>query len=511
MKETRTWLLLFVAAVLFRVGHCLVLFNEIIPGSDQMQEILLGRKLSTGNFYGVLDTYWAPVYPTLIGIASFFVDSPTVPAIVVSVLANSLIVPLNYILVRQSYERREGLIAGVIALFFPHLVNSVIQLGSENVFVPLMLGVLIAAWKGIQKGSAMLFLVTGSLLGLAYLSRPEAIGYLIFFVLIILGYNQILRRSAGGRSVPQLAALGLGFFLLATPYLIFLKNETGRWTVSGKAAINTIASDLENDAPSDGHAADVVSFKAFTKYFFLNLVEAQKVFPVLFPLLLWSLIGLGLFSAAWDNERRDREIFLILFCLVTIAGYAAAVIQLRYFYVLLPILIGWSARGLVVFSELFRGPASRRTDDRSRLLGPTPVIVVSVAAIFLYVLPLNFYMRSNDALWETSGYEERDAGLWIRQHARSTPYVFSASRRPVFFAEARQLAPRSENIGDVLSAIRSEKVDYVVTSDRSLKRNPYLKGLDEILRTDATFEKVYDNNVRKGYGISIFKRISIAE
>ena len=506
MNDRKTIFLLFLTALIFRLVHCFIFANEIIPGSDQMQEIMLGRKFASGDFHGVLDTYWAPFYPILIGIASFFIDSPVVPAALVSVLAGSLIVPLTYILVRQSYEQRESLIASSIALFFPHLINSVVAVGSENVFIALALGVLIVTWNALMTGSKMLYLAAGILLGLAYLTRPEAIGYSLYLVLIIVAHNFWRKKLFLKTAFPQIAALLLGFSLFATPYVLYLRSETGMWTVSGKAKINTIVGEF-NEGP-DGLEPSVQNspVKEFVKYFLLNLVEVQKMLSALFPLLLWLFISLGLFVVPWEKDRIEREMFLLLFVLVTVLGYAAAVVQLRYFYVLLPILFGWTANGIVRFVEWLLDTASRQNSEVTFLLRPRPLTVLAIAVVFLYVLPLNFYMRSNDRQWETSGYEEREAGLWLRQNAKTQPYVFSASRRPTFYAEARQLAPATENIDAILSEIKEQKVDYVVTSDRSLKRNTFLSGFDEILRNDSDFELVYEKKPRKGYGILIFKR-----
>ena len=498
-------ILLFLAGLSFRLVLCFIFANEIIPGPDQMQEIMLGRKFAAGQFYCVLDVYWAPVSPILIGLVSSFIDSPMVPAAIVSILTGSLIVPLTYIFVLQSYGRREALIASALAIFFPHFINSIFALGSENIFIVLMLGVLIVAWNALRSGSKLLYLAEGILLGFAYLTRPEAIGYSLYFVLITVVYDFSNRKRFLAKSLPRIAVLLFSFFLVATPYLLYLRSETGSWTVSGKARINTVVGGFDADPDFEQYDENGL-IREFSKYFLFNLGEVHKMFPALFPLLLWLFIGLGLFDRPWERERFEREVFLILFCLVTIVGYAAAVVQLRYFFVLLPVLLGWTARGIAKFAKWLSETAQSRGGRPALFLSQRALIALSITAVFLYVLPLNFYMRSTDRLWETSGYEERDAGLWLHQNGKTGLSVFSASRRPAFYADATQLTPKTENIDEILSEIKEQKADYVVISDRSLKRNPFLKGFDEILRNDPDFEVVYEKTPHKGYGISIFKR-----
>jgi hypothetical protein len=241
----------------------------------------------------------------------------------------------------------------------------------------------------------------------------------------------------------------------------------------------------------------------FVKYFALNLIEANKIFPILVPSLLFILIGLALFTDQWNSERVFREAYLMIFCLITVIGYSAAVVQMRYFYVLLPIFFVWIARGSLKWSEWAR----RMVPDRlsSRLFTTQRAVALCILAVFLYVLPLNFYMRPADDAWSSRAYEERDAGLWLRQADKSSPLIFSASFRPVFYAQGRPLTPKTKELSEITDYILTNRADYVVTSDRSLKRHPYLKDLDGLLQHDPRYERVYDNRDKAGYRISIFR------
>jgi hypothetical protein len=179
---------------------------------------------------------------------------------------------------------------------------------------------------------------------------------------------------------------------------------------------------------------------------------------------------------------------------------------MRYFLILLPILFGWTACGVVNIAKWLHDSAQGQVVRKATaLLSPPSLVALSIIAIYLYVLPLNFYMRSTERSWEISGYEERDAGLWLKQNAKPDSLIFSASRRPVFYAEAKQLSPTTTDIAEILAAIKEQKVDYIVTSERSLKRNPFLKELTEIVKNDPGFEPVYEYNEKQGYQVLIFK------
>lgn len=509
MKERKIIFLLFAIAAGFRILHYCLLQNELVVLPDQMQNIQLARRFAAGDFYGVLDVYWTPLYPILVGIVTYFVDSLMLPSVIVAVIACSLAAPVTYCLVKQSYGRREGIIAAALAVFYPHLINSFFTVGTENVYLLWIVGALVVGWKALQKGSVRDYLLTGILLGLAYLTRPEAFAYPIFFALFALGKNWRTQLTRG-KSASQIAALILGFLLFAAPYLVYLRNATGTWTFSGKVAVNTVMGEPDEESPETGAAnPDETNFhyqsgRQIIKEFAYNLFIIHKDFPVLVPLFLLMLAAVGLFGEAWNFKRLEREIYLIFFLLLTIFGYAAAVVQTRYFFVILPIFFGWMARGIVQLEKWFQS-TFQRSYKTTPSINFALFVTLCLVFIYAYVFPLNFFMQTQDKAQEKIAYEERDAGLWLKENSKPSPFVFSASQRPVFYAEGKQLPPSTTDINKILAEIKNCRVDYVITSERSIKRNPFLKGLTEILQNSPEFELIYRKNARTRYEISIFK------
>jgi 4-amino-4-deoxy-L-arabinose transferase-like glycosyltransferase len=510
MKEWKKVLILTFAALIFRT-LLFVLFNsKAVVGGDQIQIILLAKKFASGDYYGVLDPYWTPLYPIIIGILTFFVDSLELPSIIISIVAGSLAVTITYYFVEQSYGKSEAFIAGVLAIIYPHLINSVFGLGTENIYFLLIVGALFLGWNGLKSNSAKLYLLTGILLGLAYLTRPEAFGYLVFFILFAFVKDLWNGTKFSGSSIKLIATLLIGFAILATPYIGYLRAETGVWTVSGKIAANLAAGSLqENDDTAETADANENGglHKTMIKSFVLSLIYIQKIFAFLIPILLFILVGLGLFGKTWKRERFKRETYLILFCLFTICGYALAVSETRYFYILLPIFFGWIARGILQLKGWFHKSAQDWMPDKLSFVFNTKFFVSGcLIVIYLYVFPINFFTNSTEKLWKANAYEERDAGLWLKEDSKSAPLIFSASRRPVFYAEGKQLHPTTTDIDEIYAELKNRQADYVVLGERSLKRNSFLEDFDKTLQNDPNFELVYQKNVQPGYGISIFKR-----
>lgn len=513
-RRDAVWMITL-AALGYRILIYVFYAGAIVVKGDQMQNILHAREFANGNYYGVLDVYWAPLYPILIGIVSRLTNSPLTAATVLSIAAGAAAVPLIYYFVREFYGATEAVIAASIAVFFPHLINSVFEIGTENIYFLTLIGAVLTGWRGLQHQDAKYFLLAGILLGLAYLTRPEAFGYLAFFIIFIIVKNRLLNRTNGSRPVLQIAALLLGFFVLATPYLFYLRQATGHLTISGKAQANLAAGLLEPDDADSENNADAVAGRDSTSLrdakiiavaFARSLIEIQKILTFLVPSLLMLPVGLGLFGEIWKSERAEKELYLISFVLVTIAGYALAVSQTRYFYILLPIFFGWMARGFIRLGEWLQQTALHSMPFRfQRLVDFRIVLAAAGFLLFLYLLPINFFMRPTEKSWKENAFEERDAGLWLKSHGKPNATVFSASLRPVFYAEAKQVLPVSENLEDVLRQLKNQPVDYIITSERSLLRNPYLKNLDAVLRNSPDYRIVYQQNEPARYQIVVFQ------
>ena len=146
----------------------------------------------------------------------------------------------------------------------------------------------------------------------------------------------------------------------------------------------------------------------------------------------------------------------------------------------------------------------RLPDGFLHFLDSKRFVILVLILIYFYVLPLNFFLSSEAGAWQTTAFEERDAGVWLKEHGKPSPLIFSASFRPVFYAQGRAFPIETTDNEEILTQLKVNKPDYVVTSERSLKRHPYLKEFTEILQKSPEFELVYEINNQPGYKISIF-------
>lgn len=506
-RDWKTILWLTLASLVVRAGVHLLFAERLVAGSDSMQNILLGRKLASGDLYGVLDTYWAPVFPFLIGIFSLLYDSLTFPAVVVSIIFGTLAVPLTYVFVTQSYGERIGIVGALIALFYPYLINSVFAIGTENVYFVFILGALIAGWYGLVNSSVGTLFLTGVLVGLSYLTRPEAIGYVVFFAFWVLVKPRLAELEARPNRLRLLAVFLVGVFILAAPYIYYLRVETGHWTISDKTSRNLVQGTFSERAerPEIRSAGTLQKAKAFTWVFVIGVRDIQNSLANLLPLFLAAFAGLGLFARAWNRPRITREAFLISFCLLTAIGYAATVSLERYLYILLPIFFGWIACGIFELRRWHEETFGKFIKKYESLANGRLVIAGCLLFIFFYMFPVNFFVRSKVSEWQGAAYEERDAGIWLANNGGRDARIFSASFRPVFYTRGKQLWIDRDNSVEMFKYVRKERPDFVVDAERSYRESTELVRFGELLKQSPDFELVYEQNPRPGHRISVYR------
>jgi 4-amino-4-deoxy-L-arabinose transferase-like glycosyltransferase len=516
MTEKRFLWIVTIAGLLYRAVALVIFRNELVISSDVMNYITLGRNFACGNFYGVLDTYWAPFFPFLIGITTVIVGGLVPPSVIVSLLAGTLAVPATFLLVREFFGKPAATIAAVLAICFPHLINSTFALGTENVYLLLITAALILGWRALNENKSLYHILTGAFLGLAYLTRPEAFAYPAYFVLNAVVVDLWNRKQMMSRRLPRTFLLLFAFAIFAVPYLTYLHARTGNWSVSGKTQINSVMSEFaqpedesSGEARSPGSSWSVSStMKVFIRYIADNLIAFNKILPFFVPTFLALLIGLGMFGARWDERKLKSESYLIGFCIISVAGYIATVVQLRYLYMLLPIVFGWLALGIMRIQEWAEQTFGKFSSSRSSIVKNKSLMYLTCAlCIYIYLFPINFWARSSDEAWNERAYEERDAGLWLKANGKQSAVIFSAGSRVPFYAEGIQVSPPSTDPNEVCASLLETHLDYIVVNDRSEKRNPFMREVRSWLSNSSDFRVIFGDNRNPKYGLVVYEKI----
>lgn len=502
----KEWQLLTGFVLLAFAIRLFLLRYEYVVTPDGVYYALLGKNLVSGNFREGLSTYWPPLYPFLVGMFSLIFQDLEFGGRLVSVLAGSLLVIPVYLWIRDSYGKEVTFLGMFFTVVYPSLIGYSTKLLTESTYTLLFMIGILTGWSALSKAKRGLFLLTGSVFGACYLIRPEAIGYMglmIILTLIACPFHLQFKKV-----VVNTLILILGFIIFSLPYTLYLHQETGRWTISEKLVHlgqgpgwfrlsedgqSTLADELyagnrsAGDPVNGGLKSNSPQLK--TSNFSVNSIKRfikklkyqyEVVIPEVFPPLVILLSGVGLFRTKWSKERVKREIYLMLFLISTVIGYAFTVQESRYLVPLSPILICWISKGIVESADWLVETAESIDKKGNLLIKNQPLIrFVLVMLVLLSLMPaITYPMRSNKL---EQPFELKHASLWIKNHSDSSPVIMATSPVVAFYAEGKHLYLPNEEYSVVLEYARQKKVDYIVIDDQTVPLSaPRLKFLLDI-------------------------------
>lgn len=410
-----------------------------VAWGDEPFYIWLGDSLLRGQgyeFFGISAVHHSPLFALLAALAARLLPAigPAGSAqdvargsIAIYVLTGALLVLPIHGMARRLRGDSAGLAAGLITALYPILTSGVLLWGTMT--EPLFLLLVASAWWGLlislQDNRTLGYVVTGLMLGLAYLTRNEAIVYLVAGYAALL----ILRATLGHQAAQWRKTLGglvlavVIFFVVISPYLIALRERTGQWQLleeagSAYTSMEGLVAGNANQFDKSTWGLDPATNEVF--YFsstsetqgFLDAILANptvflrrllinsrlflaKVFSVqLVPWPIAVLAVLGLFAVAWDANRLRGELLLA----VSLAGpltFVLFFVQERYLAgVLIPTLV-WAGEGLAwlgiwladTWAELRGHPTARAGDapqsGRSvSLLHALPAVLVALLLLW---------------------------------------------------------------------------------------------------------------------------------
>ena len=205
------------------------------------ENLVQGRGL-IGNFEGP-ETMYTPLFSVLTAGLMLVTRNGETAAHLVALLFGTALIVVVFSTARLIYGERTAHICAALVAFHPLLVKLSASIYNESVYLTLFMAAIYWGIRALDLQSPRDSLLTGACLGLAYLSRPEAFAYPVFFALAlcIAGLARKRLRVAAVRSAVLLGA----FFVLASPYIAFLYQHTGHFRMEGKWNINyTIAQRL---------------------------------------------------------------------------------------------------------------------------------------------------------------------------------------------------------------------------------------------------------------------------
>ena len=239
-RHHRSWVLLSLivaAGFAVRVG-ALAYWQTGAIENEGAEYTRLAENLRNGaGFVGIAmpgtQLLFNPLFPLLIAAASFVTRNYEWAARLVSLVLGALLPLPVFGIASRLFNRRVELIAALLTVLHPLLVNLSFTALSEGPYITLLLSAVYVGVRALNHSSTKMWSLVGAAFGLAYLLRAEAVALLLIAVVFA------FTATKGGTAVKckrAVAAIGV-FLVLALPEVILIYRSTGKVLLEGKSTL----------------------------------------------------------------------------------------------------------------------------------------------------------------------------------------------------------------------------------------------------------------------------------
>lgn len=514
--------------------------RESVPSADSVFFISIAYNILHFHDLGWVAYHEPLFYSVAIAIFSFVTDELLHAAILVSKISVALLIIPTYMLGKELFGRKVGLLSAILVMVMPHVRVIAHSPESEALYTLLLTSSVYLLWLAYKKQSVSLSILTGISFAFAYLTRSEGVFILCFlsFILIIL---EAKKRSLNKRLIISLALVIVTFFISSLPYLLFLRNHYGTWVLgtktsgiyfwvrersfrdpdperlewglSPKGEINLISMTSRDlieywlKDPAKSIKVYLINLKGHIPGFIPN-TSSQSHFPQVYPVYLAIPLLLGLLIRARRRDEMDGDLYLLpVFSVLFIyplftEGWA------RYLVNYFPIFAILSASGLNEINDIFIRHAKKenlwgKMISRDLLLWLL-VIIISIYHTWVLLgkrLPEDM-KRYNDMKYAMA-LETKKAGEWAQKRfPTGSNYMVDWTRLP-YYLNGRWTAKPVTTYNRMIWYARRNKVDYIVYETYGrVESEGIVRGLGNT--PDLEVADVYES-ATSSYGVVFLK------
>ncbi len=241
-------ILLFV--VLGLIVRAWALWQRGVVDFDQTYYYILGRNLLSGGGYtlnGLPHTAFGPLYPLFTGIAGLVTSGIHAATSSVTAVMGTLVVVPVWLLARDIYGRRAGLLAAGAGAVWPALfffsaramgAGAKMYGGSEPTYATLVISGILCLWLFARRGGTWRAGAGGFFLGAASLVRSEGPLLFAFLLAWVILDGLFTKRLFERRHIAGLLAAVLVMAAVHVPFLVHVRRWSGSWSLGAKLESN---------------------------------------------------------------------------------------------------------------------------------------------------------------------------------------------------------------------------------------------------------------------------------
>ncbi len=524
--------LLRIALLIWAMKHGVIIDSEGAEYARIAQNLRSGLGYM-GMFHNGVQLNFPPLYPLLIATLSLLLQNAELAARAVNVIAGTMLVLPMFKLAERIYNRKVAFIVTVMVVFHPLLIARSVSTYAEGLYLTyLMCGIYyIIRWVEEERVRSCIF--AGIFFGLAYLTRPEA--FLIVGVTTFGGLAWgLFAQNRRTVLIGVLCLVGI-FVLLASPYIVFLSMNSGKFRIEGKGSIlyawgskldagmtytevlTRIGDDLSDEGvfmKSNLEALNAVSYTLHDMILYILRGAPQNLRTILYgnansesegAPVFFLLVFIGLLGTAWDRRRLvDEGILLatglvIVLTLLTVRGG----FPLHYFHSFMGLLILWAGKGAEELYNWAHGTVASFSVPRNipRLVG----LAVQWMAIFLVIAMSLRGVPKESEYFYAALTERKMAGQWLTEHWPGPKWIMDDSLVPAYYAGGKLMFLPFASSDLALRYISKKNPDFIVVPELSKKSRPYLTQWFDQGIPDHRAELIYDEGDSHHERIKIYR------
>jgi len=499
LKESQ--ILLILIGITFGLRLYAVLMAKGIA-YDSAAYGFVARDFLKGNFVKGLSATLHPFYPLLISLVSFDSTNVEIAGRLISLFFGTLtLIPVFY-LVKEVVGQKTAIFSGLFYSFHPYLTTYSGMLLSEATYWGLLTLSVYFFWMGLKRKRILGAIASGAFLALAYLTRPEGMGYLFVFLIWIVIYGGV--KKGWFNKFILIGGVFLPFFILTYPYMIHIHQETGQWLITKKAVgvqsqllkwdgdeVNPSKGDekqkpIERNSKILSVSKNIFQYIPFTTYHYLRAYQFA----------LWLFLVFGLIRI---RQREIKgELFLasiVFFHLFSLSTFTPSTI--RYSVPLIPISVFWAGAGV---SEM------KKYSNKIKISRSETFIFYFIVLVILIQLPQSLKPERRHR------EELKTVGLWLKKNIPKDSIIMSNSPFEAFYADREFILlplgiPESQTPGksyhEIIQLAKEKGVNYILVNKYTSETNP---DFNESIRS-TDLKEFYQYREKDGSLIIVYEVI----
>ncbi|MBM4276280.1 MAG: glycosyltransferase family 39 protein [Deltaproteobacteria bacterium] len=456
-----------------------VLMAQGIP-YDGAHYGFVARDFLKDHFTKGLSSPAPPFYPFLISLFSMDTTHVEMSGRLLSLFFGTIIIIPLFYLVKEAVGRKVAIFSALFYTFHPYLVTYSGMMLTEATYWGLLVLSVYFFWTGLKRDKVWRMVLSGFSLGLAYLTRPEAIGYILVYLAWI-AVDGILKK----RWFKPLVSIGVlvsSLFIFGLPYVIYVRQETGQWLISKKAVeaqSQLFKKGVEEITPFKGVEQSSPE-KENSKIIWMTRNIVHYFPPVAYHYLrayhfsLWLILFFGLIRIR--REGIAYELFLtslVLFHLLSLSTFLPSTI--RFSIPVIPLSLFWAGAGILEM---------KRYVEKIKIVSPENAIFLIIALVILVQLPQSLKPERGHRAFQ------KKVGVWLKQNTPPDAIIMSNSPQETFYADREFIMLQQEISGtggpvesyyEVIRFAKTKGVRYILVNKNTREIN---RGFIEAIQSE---------------------------